>query len=110
MPQIETVKPKLTIVMGVSGSGKSVIGQKLAQELDYLFIDADDFHSDEARALMAQGTPLDDNYRVQWIAKLSNYLNALRCQNQSCVLAYSGLKAVHRDQFRQLGFEQKFYH
>ena len=49
--------------MGVAGSGKTTIGSLLAQELNWDFYDADDFHSKSNRDKMSQGTPLTDEDR-----------------------------------------------
>ncbi|MEE7567156.1 AAA family ATPase, partial [Xanthomonas sp. Kuri4-3] len=50
--------------MGVSGSGKTTVAWALASHYGYDFLDADDFHSDEARAQMAHGVPLTDAQRA----------------------------------------------
>jgi len=51
------------IVMGVSGSGKTTVGQMLAAAIGAQFIDGDDLHSNEARAKMHAGVPLADEDR-----------------------------------------------
>src|SRR5690606_16705151 len=43
---------RVAVVMGVSGSGKTTLALALASAWEATFLDADDFHSDEARALM----------------------------------------------------------
>ncbi|MEE7560036.1 AAA family ATPase, partial [Xanthomonas sp. Kuri4-2] len=57
--------------MGVSGSGKTTVAWALASHYGYDFLDADDFHSDEARAQMAHGVPLTDAQRAPWVARLA---------------------------------------
>ncbi len=66
-PQADT---NLIIVMGVSGSGKSTLAKALADIYGYEYLDGDDFHSDESRALMAQGIPLTDAHRAPWVATI----------------------------------------
>ncbi|MFB1033748.1 MAG: gluconokinase, partial [Sinobacterium sp.] len=100
--------PKLIIVMGVSGCGKSTIGKQLADDLGYEFIEADDFHSVAAKQQMANGIPLTDTMREPWLERLTQHL----CQGKlvDSVLAYSGLRRRHRQLFRELGFSTLFIH
>ncbi len=43
------------VVMGVSGSGKSTVGELLARRVGLDYADADDFHTDEAIEKMSAG-------------------------------------------------------
>ncbi len=99
----------LFIIIGVSGSGKSTIAEQLAEKLDYSFVDADDFHSDSAKAKMAAGEALTDELRSQWMQDLQRFLMRKAKQGASLVLAHSGLKKVHRDMLRVLGFKPHFF-
>ena len=107
-------KLKLFIVMGVSGSGKTVVGKKLARDLnkqaDFEFIDADNFHSPAAKQRMADNLPLDDAMRAPWIAAIMNKLVELNEHSKNVVLAYSGLKHQHRQCFRTLNFHCHYYY
>ncbi|MCI2283060.1 gluconokinase, GntK/IdnK-type [Colwellia sp. MSW7] len=107
-------KLSLYIVMGVSGSGKSVIGEKLAQylsnQIKVEFIDADDFHSPQAKQRMAANLPLDDTMRKPWVNAIMNKLMELASQNKNVVLAFSGLKLKHRNCLRSLSFNTVFYY
>lgn len=102
--------PKLTIVMGVSGCGKTAVGERLAKDQNHVFIDADNFHDMDAKQKMASGTPLNDEDRKPWLARIMQFLTMLLDNRQSCVLAYSGLKKQHRQLFTQLGFELTIVH
>lgn len=93
----------LIIVMGVSGSGKSTLAKALADIYGYELLDGDDFHSDESRALMAQGIPLTDDQRTPWVAAIKHRLETNADQHNHTVLAFSGLKHKHRDQLRSAG-------
>ncbi|WP_440877069.1 gluconokinase [Thalassotalea sp. PLHSN55] len=84
------------IVMGVSGCGKSTIGQLLAQELSLPFYDADDFHSSASVEKMANGTPLTDDDRKPWLTLLANNIVAWQAKG-GAVLACSALKESYRD-------------
>ncbi|MBU2886954.1 AAA family ATPase [Gilvimarinus agarilyticus] len=105
-----STSPVLIIIMGVSGSGKSSVAQALAQHYQYHFYDADDFHSNEAKALMAAGTALSDEHRAPWVHNISAFLTDCAERKQSCTLAFSGLRHAHRDVLRQLPFQTLFLH
>lgn len=89
------------LVMGVSGCGKSHIGQQLADTLGSTFIDGDDYHSPANVAKMASGTPLNDDDRSEWLDTLAALLAEYRVRDESLVIACSGLKKRYRDRLRQ---------
>jgi gluconokinase len=96
--------PRLILLMGVAGSGKTTLGKLLAESLGYTFLDADDFHSNEAIARMRSGAPLTDSMRDAWIERLERALMQCFREHANCVLAYSGLRARHRRRLMNLGF------
>jgi len=83
------------VVLGVSGSGKSTVGAKLAERLDVPFFDADDFHSPENVAKMAGGTALNDDDRKPWLNTLASLLSEHETSG-GAVLACSSLKKAYR--------------
>lgn len=91
------MSPVTIVMMGVSGSGKTQIGQQLAAELDWKFFDADDFHSPEHINKMRHGMALTDADRDPWLKTLQALIERLIEQNQSAVLACSALKQSYRD-------------
>ncbi|MEI6893038.1 MAG: gluconokinase, GntK/IdnK-type [Colwellia sp.] len=101
---------RLFIIMGVSGTGKSSVAEKMADDLSYIFVDADDFHCAEAKKCMAENIPLTDEMRIPWLTAVIKYLHSLYQQGKSVMLAYSGLKLAHRDLFRQLPFHCHFFY
>lgn len=92
----------LIVVMGVSGSGKTLVGTYLARELGLEFIDADNLHSAENVARMAAGTPMDDATRKPWLAKICDCAESSFAQTQSLVIACSALKATYRSTLRSV--------
>ncbi|PTY37506.1 gluconate kinase [Saccharospirillum sp. MSK14-1] len=94
------------IVMGVSGCGKSLIGQQLAQKLGLPFFDADDFHSDANVSKMASGVPLTDADRADWLASLAQLLRT----RAPLVLACSALRQRYRDELRRADPALVFVH
>jgi gluconokinase len=102
--------PIALIVMGVSGCGKSTLATLLSQTYNFAYVEADDYHTDVAKSLMASGIPLTDEHREPWIQALCSKLQTLAAQGKSSVLAYSGLRAAHRARFRTLGVPVQFIH
>lgn len=100
--------PIALIVIGVAGSGKTTVARGLAQHYGYEFLDADDFHSVEAKAQMASGIPLTDAQREPWVAALVQALQANEQVGRSSVLAFSGLRAAHRQTLRESGVPLRF--
>jgi gluconokinase len=89
---------RFIIVMGVAGSGKSTVGNALAERLRWDFYDADDFHPPENVAKMARGVPLDDADRLPWLASLHDLIASSLKQDRPGVLACSALKESYRRQ------------
>jgi gluconokinase len=90
----------VVIVMGVTGSGKTTVGQMLAEQLGWHFADADSFHSQENIGKMRRGVALDDSDRGPWLASLRAAIANWIAQKQGAVLACSSLKRKYRDQLR----------
>ncbi|WP_413168205.1 gluconokinase [Capilliphycus salinus ALCB114379] len=86
----------IILVMGVSGSGKTTIGQKLAETLNFQFRDADEFHSDENIRKMANNIPLTDEDRQPWLEKMQAAIDRWLQEKQNVVLTCSGLKEKYR--------------
>jgi gluconokinase len=103
---IPPVEGMIVIIMGVSGCGKSTIGQPLAERLGYPFLDADEFHPPENVAKMAAGIPLTDADRRPWL----ELLNAKLCAQDSAVLACSALKETYRRTLSQGLADCRFVH
>lgn len=83
--------------MGVSGAGKTVVGQALAQTIGWEFHDADDFHSPENVAKMHRGEGLTDDDRRPWLAALCGLIAEVVHGGRHAVLACSALKQWYRD-------------
>ncbi|PYS80122.1 MAG: gluconate kinase, partial [Acidobacteria bacterium] len=84
------------ILMGVSGSGKTTIGRRLADELGWKFYDGDDFHPRANVEKMAHGVPLDDEDRAPWLESLRDLIRSCLVRGESAVLACSALKRSYR--------------
>lgn len=90
-------KPAVIIVMGVASSGKTSLGEGLAERLGWPFRDADAFHPPENVAKMSGGTPLNDNDRKPWLAAIAAWIDALRASGDHGIVTCSALKRRYRD-------------
>ncbi|GAA6204926.1 gluconokinase, GntK/IdnK-type [Thalassotalea sp. SU-HH00458] len=93
---------QLILVMGVSGTGKSTIAKALAEQFDFTYLDADDFHNEQAKKMMADGQPINDDIRQAWITRILLFLADEHHSKTRFVLAYSGLKKSQRQRFQHL--------
>jgi len=89
--------PTALIVIGVSGAGKTTIASMLAQRLGWRFEDADWFHPPENVAKMSSGTPLTDEDRWPWLAKIHTWIEETHDAGHHGVIACSALKRVYRN-------------
>lgn len=87
----------IVVLMGVTGSGKTTIGELLAQRTGAVFADADDYHPAANKQKMAQGQPLNDEDRRPWLETLNKLMRGWYEAAQSGVLACSALKQKYRD-------------
>jgi gluconokinase len=90
----------ILITMGVSGSGKTTVGEQLAARLGCGFADADEFHSEANKKKMHEGHPLTDEDRWPWLRSIRAAIEARRAEGVDFVFACSALKAVYRDILR----------
>jgi gluconokinase len=84
-------------IMGVAGSGKTTIGQKLAAELKWPFRDADEFHPPANVAKMSAGIPLNDDDRAPWLAAIHAYIDETLAAKKSAIVTCSALKETYRE-------------
>ena len=85
------------VVTGVTGAGKTTVGQALAADLGWRFQDADDLHAPESIAQMARGERLSDAQRQPWLARIRALIDAVVEAGGNVVIACSAL----REQYRQ---------
>jgi gluconokinase len=93
----------LYVIMGVSGSGKSLIGAQLARALDVEFVEGDDLHPSENVTRMAAGIPLTDDDRHGWLVAIAARLRDAKRAGTGLVVSCSGLKRRYRDLLRSVG-------
>ncbi len=113
MATADAVPPKpagpAIVLMGVSGSGKTTIGETLAPRLGLPFRDADEFHPPANVAKMASGIPLDDDDRWPWLDAIGAAIHA--AGSSGIVVTCSALKRIYRDRIRTAaGLPVRFVH
>ena len=92
--------PCALIVMGVSGSGKSTIGEHLAKRLGWPYEDADQFHPASNVAKMSAGHPLTDEDRWPWLNAIAAEIDRVCEADERVVIGCSALKRAYRDRMR----------
>ena len=90
------------VAMGVSGSGKTTVGEAIAAARAIAFFDGDDLHSPEARAKMAAGVPLTDEDRAPWLERIGKVLADDAAHPDGVVVACSALRRAYRDRLRAI--------
>lgn len=95
--------PRVLVVMGVCGAGKSTIAKALAERHGGRFFDADDWHPVENLRKLAAGIPLTDEDRAPWLARMRRRIIDAAPAGKLTVLACSALK---RDYRHRLGVGQ----
>jgi gluconokinase len=88
------------IVMGVSGSGKTSVGEMMARKLDCRFVEGDKLHPAANIEKMEKGIPLTDDDRWPWLDLIGNELAGAVRNNQDIVVTCSALKRIYRDRLR----------
>src|SRR5579863_9583716 len=88
----------VVVVMGVSGAGKSTIGNALATSLGWEFHDGDDLHTEQSKQKMHRGEPLTDFDRAPWLAALRTLMQSMLVSGRNGVVACSALKRSYRDE------------
>jgi carbohydrate kinase (thermoresistant glucokinase family) len=90
--------PCIIYIMGVSGSGKTTIGKKLAAEINFPFFDGDDFHPMANKEKMKAGIPLTDEDRASWLIRMNDLAKG---KKEGAVIACSALKEKYRKTLTQ---------
>ncbi len=103
-----TSKHYVFILMGVSGSGKSVVANRVAHELQTAFLDGDFLHPRANIQKMADGNPLDDEDRKPWLKAINDAAFAMQRTQETSLIVCSALKKKYRDILREGNSNLKF--
>jgi len=94
--------------MGVSGSGKTLIGAAFARALGVDFVEGDDYHTAANVARMSSGVPLTDVDRAEWLRSLAERIRKAKGSGAGLVVSCSALKRAYRDILRGAASELRF--
>ena len=94
--------------MGVSGSGKTLIGSGFARALGVDFVEGDDYHPAENVERMASGIALTDSDRAAWLRSLADRLGEANVAGTGLVMSCSALKKSYRDVLRSGAHDLQF--
>ena len=90
--------PRVIVLMGVAGSGKSTIGRRLGASLGWPYRDADEFHPQANIEKMSRGEPLNDSDRAPWLAAIAAWIDGQRmAEGAHGVVSCSALRRVYRE-------------
>lgn len=93
----EMSEPRVIIVMGIAGAGKTAVGEALARDLGWPFHEGDDYHSPASVRKMSHGEALTDDDRRPWLDALAHLVHGIIARQDHGVLACSALKQWYRD-------------
>lgn len=103
-------QPLHVVVMGISGSGKTTIATRLAEQLGWTFAEADDFHPAANIEKMTSGIPLTDQDRWPWLESMREWMTAQARSGSSTVVTCSALRRSYRDVLTQAEGRVRFVH
>jgi len=95
--------PRVIVVMGVSGCGKSTIGRLLAERLGWVFQEGDDLHPAANVSKMRAGVSLTDEDRRPWLENVAAWIEGRLAADESGVVACSALKQIYRERLARPG-------
>ena len=88
---------RVVVVMGVSGSGKTTVAERVAATFGWAFQEGDKLHPAANVAKMAAGHPLDDADRAPWLAIIADWVDARLRAGENGLITCSALKRAYRD-------------
>lgn len=103
-------EPMLVVVMGVSATGKTAVGERLATDLRVEFLEGDSFHPEANIEKMSAGIPLTDEDRLPWLKALADEIGRHAEEGRSVVVTCSALRRSYRDLLRASTPEVFFVH
>ncbi|OHV25988.1 gluconokinase [Rhizobium sp. RMa-01] len=100
MPGERMKEAHAIIVMGVSGCGKSSVGERLAEALHLAFVEGDALHPAANVEKMSKGIPLTDADRMPWLDRIGEDIKASLATGDGIIVSCSALKRIYRDRLR----------
>ncbi|MGV1898436.1 MULTISPECIES: gluconokinase [Rhizobium/Agrobacterium group] len=90
----------VTVVIGVSGCGKSTVAKRLAEEVGWRFLEGDTLHPEANILKMRRGIPLSDDDRLPWLERIADELLSASDKGEGIVASCSALKFIYRERLR----------
>jgi gluconokinase len=100
--------PVVLVIMGVSGAGKTTIGQLLAERLGWSFEEGDSLHPAANVEKMSEGIPLTDEDRWPWLAKIADWIDNRLDTGENGIVTCSALKRSYRNVLNRRGSGVEF--
>ena len=88
--------PPILVIMGVLGSGKSTVAEKLTERLGWPFEEGNTLHPEINIAKMHAGIPLTDADCRPWLERVAAWIDAQRVKKQPGIITCSALKRAYR--------------
>ena len=110
MPAGGGIRSVSIVLMGVAGSGKSTVLNRMRERWGWPSAEADEFHAPSNVAKMSSGQPLSDPDRWPWLRALAAWIGAREAAGDNCVLTCSALRRVYRDVLRDGHPSVRFVH
>jgi len=101
---------QVVVLMGVSGSGKSVVAAGVSRAMGWRFAEGDDFHSQNDVRGMRSGRPLTDEDRAPWLRRIAGWIDRCVAEGASAVVTCSAVRAAYRDLLRDGRDAVRFCH
>lgn len=102
-------EPIAYVVMGVSGSGKSMVAKAVADNLGLVFVEGDALHPQSNIDKMSQGIPLTDEDRFPWLDRIGDRIATARASGEGIVVSCSALRKIYRDRLRSFAGGQLIF-
>jgi len=100
--------PRALVIMGVAGSGKTTVARLAAEQLGWVFVEADELHPVASREKMSAGIGLSDSERLPWLAAVRGRMEEVIRAGRSVVVACSALKEAHRQVLADIAYPVRF--
>ena len=91
-----SLRPLRIVVLGVAASGKSTVGEAIAQRFGVRYVEADAFHLESSVAKMTAGMPLTDDDRWPWLDAIAAWIDERRTTGTPGIVSCSALKRAYR--------------
>lgn len=97
------VSPRILVLMGVSGCGKSSVAKILVEHLGWPFVEGDELHPAVNVEKMRSGQSLTDEDRWPWLDKIAEWITEHSRHGNPGIVTCSALRRIYRDRLMSAG-------